>query len=105
MAIKIGEQSQNIKIMSEKETRRKLMNRAKELNIEYDMKMLLDKFDNLLKKCTNQKERDDIAKLGAYEVYALLDKGGKLYVNNELIYVDKNCSSNQEEDKNKIIIL
>lgn len=103
MAIKIGQESQNIKILPENETRRKLINRAKELNIEYDMRMLLDKFDKLLNNCTNAKEREDISKLGIYEVYALLDKGGKLYVNNELIYVDKNCSSNYDDDK-KIII-
>lgn len=76
------------KILPENETRKRLLKHAKLVGCEYDMKMLFKKYDNLLKNCTNEKEREDISKLGAYEVYRLLGGGGELYVDGKLVAKD-----------------
>jgi hypothetical protein len=78
----------NNKVMSEKETRRRLLQHAREVGCEGDMIKILDKYDNLLRNCTNEKERKDISSLGAYEVYRLLGGGGELYVNGQLVAKD-----------------
>ena len=82
--------SKNIsnKVLPEQETRRRLLKHARLVGCEGDMKILLDKYDRLLRNCTNTKERNDIAKLGAYEVYSLLGGGGELYVDGELVAKD-----------------
>jgi hypothetical protein len=76
------------KVLSEDETRLRLLKHARLVGCEGDMKLLLDKYDRLLRNCTNEKERSDISKLGAYEVYRLLGGGGELYVNGELVAKD-----------------
>ncbi len=52
------------------------------------MMLLFAKYDKLLRNCTNDKEREDISKLGAYEVYRLLGGGGELYINGQLVAKD-----------------
>ena len=73
------------KVSSEKETRRNFLKHARLRGCEQEMLMLFAKYDNLLRNCTNEKERVDIGKLGALEVYRLLGGGGELYVNGELV--------------------
>lgn len=75
-----------VKIASEAETRKKLLLDAKRKGYEPELLKLFNKYDNLLRNCSNQKERQDIGKLGAYEIFVLLDKGGDLYVDGELVY-------------------
>lgn len=75
----------NNKVFNEQETRRRLLLRAKENNCEGDMILLFDKYDRLLRNCTNAKEREDIAKLGNYEMWRLLGGGGELYVDGKLV--------------------
>lgn len=101
---KNGQPELNIsdRVLPEQETRRKVLNRCKQLGCYNEAIAIFNKYDKLLYKCTNQKERDDIAKLGIYEMYVLMEKGGKLYVKNELIYTDPDDPSNQSD--NKIII-
>lgn len=77
------------KVMSEKETRRNLIKQSRMLGCEQQMLMLFTKYDNLLRNCTNEKERTDIGKLGALEIYKLLGGGGELYVNGELVSKEK----------------
>ena len=76
------------KVLSEKETRRRLLNHAREIGCEHEMLFLFNKYDKLLHNCTNDKERNDIAKLGAYEMYRLLGGGGELYINGQLVAKD-----------------
>lgn len=76
------------KVMDEKETRKRLLKHARLVGCEPEMKMLLEKYDKLLRNCTNESERADISKLGAYEVYRLLGGGGELYINNQLVAKD-----------------
>jgi hypothetical protein len=76
------------KVLSEQDTRKKLLAHAFMIGCENEMKKLFEKYDKLLKNCTNNKERKDISKLGCYEIYALLGKGGELYVDGQLVAKD-----------------
>lgn len=76
------------KVVDERETRKRFLATAREMGCEREMLMILAKYDNLLRNCTSQKERLDIGKLGALEVYRLLGGGGELYVNGELVVKD-----------------
>ena len=76
------------KVVPENETRRRILQHARLVGCEKDMIILLDKYDRLLRNCTNDRERQDISKLGCVEVYKLLGAGGELYVNNQLVVKD-----------------
>lgn len=80
--------STNDTVLSEKETRRRLLMHARRVGCEKEMMIIFAKYDRLLKNCTNEKERDDIGKLGAVEIYRLLGGGGELYVDNQLVCKD-----------------
>ena len=73
------------KILSEQETRKNLLTHAKMEGCYKEMLMIFAKYDKLMRNCTNDKERKDIAHLGCYEMYALLGKGGELYVDGLLV--------------------
>jgi hypothetical protein len=77
------------KVLPEQETRRRLLSHARLVGCEKDMLLLFKKYDNLLRNCTNEKERSDIGKLGAYETYRLLGGGGELYVDGQLVCKDR----------------
>jgi hypothetical protein len=77
-----------IKVESEKKTRQKLLADARKQGCEKEMLILFSKYDKLLRNCSNQKEREDIGKLGATEIFFLLGGGGELYINGELIVKD-----------------
>lgn len=77
------------KVVAERETRKRLLNHARLVGCEKDMLLIFSKYDNLMRICTNEKERADIAKLGGVEIYKLLGGGGELYINNELVCKDK----------------
>lgn len=84
------------KVMPEQETRRKILHHAKQVGCEGDMLKLFCKIDKLMINCTNAREREDIGKMGAYEVWNLLGGGGQLYVGGQLIADDSK--------ENKIIL-
>lgn len=89
MAIKIGNdlsQIENLKVLDERQTRKKLFDRAKSLGIEKDLTIIFNKYDNLMRNCPDEKERADIGKLGAFEVYNLFNRGGELYINGKLVH-------------------
>jgi len=77
------------KVLEERETRKRLLTHARLVGCERDMLLLFAKYDKLMRNCTNDKERQDIAKLGAYETYQLLGGGGELYVDGQLVAKDK----------------
>lgn len=91
------------KVLSEKETRKRLMNFARGYGLEKDLLLILSKWDNKIKYCTDLKEKQDMAKLAAVEVHALLGKKGHLYVDNQLVYKDYSQEL-EEKDKEKLII-
>ena len=76
------------KVLSEHESRKRILKHARLVGMEKDMLLIFAKFDKLLRNCTNEKEREDIGKMGAYEVYRLLGGGGELYINGQLIAKD-----------------
>lgn len=78
-------ESFNGKIMPEDETRRKILFKARQLGCEKEIRIIFNKIDGLMRNCTNPAEREDIGKLGALEVFQMLDLYGKMYVNNKLI--------------------
>lgn len=75
----------NNKVLDEKETRRKLLLKARYEGYEKDLLLLFAKYDKLIRNATSDKERIDIGKLGAFEIWKLVGSGGELYVNNELV--------------------
>lgn len=77
------------KVLEERETRKRLLNHARLIGCERDMLLLFAKYDKLMRNCTNDKERADIAKLGAVETYQLLGGGGELYVDGQLVCKEK----------------
>lgn len=81
-------QNLNQKPLSEKETRKRLLAHARLVGCEYEMKNTLNQIDLLISKCTNEKEKKDIEKLGIVSIYKLLGGGGELYINNVLVCKD-----------------
>lgn len=73
------------KVLDERETRRRVLNYAKDMGCEKEMLIIFAKYDKLMRNCTNEKERNDISKLGVIEVYRLLGGGGELYVDGQLV--------------------
>lgn len=74
-----------VKVLDERDTRKKLINFARQYGFEQDLIKILNKYDTLLRNCTNEKERKDIGKLGSYEIFCLFGKGGDFYVDGELV--------------------
>lgn len=76
------------RVASERETRSRLLAHARLVGCEGDMLKSFAKYDKLMRNCTNDKEREDIGKMGAVEVYRLLGGGGELFINNQLVCKD-----------------
>jgi hypothetical protein len=76
------------KVLSEQETRRRLLKHARIAGCERDMLLLFAKYDKLIRNCPNEAERKDMAKLGATEMYKLLGAGGELYVDGQMVCKD-----------------
>ena len=76
------------KVLSERETRIRLLNHAAAVGCHKEMLLLFAQFDKLLRNCKNEKERSDIGKLGAVKMYQLLGGGGELYVDGQLVMKD-----------------
>lgn len=77
------------KVLQERETRARLLKHARLVGCERDMLLLFAKYDKLMRNCSNEKERADMAKLGAVETYKLLGGGGELYVDGQLVCKDR----------------
>jgi hypothetical protein len=76
------------RVLEERETRKRVLTHARERGCEREMLILFAKYDKLMRNCNNQKEREDMRKLGALEVYQLLGGGGELYVDGQLVMKD-----------------
>lgn len=74
------------KVLNERETRKRLLTHARLIGCEGDMLLLFAKYDKLLRNCTNEQERRDMGRMGAWEMYNLLGKGGELYIDGQLVY-------------------
>ena len=78
----------NNKILSERETRSRLLKHARMLGCEKDMLIIFAKYDKLLRNCSNEQERIDIGKMGSVEIYKILGAGGELYIDGQLVCKD-----------------
>ena len=86
------------RVVSERETRHKLLSWARRLGYEKDMLILFAKFDKLLKSCPNEGEREDMAKLGWAETLKLMGSYGTFFVDGKVIY-------SREEDQRYSLLL
>ncbi len=83
--MKIGDK----KVLSEVEMRTKLMNYAKNLGCDQELKMIYEKYYRLLRNCKNEQERQAIGAMGVEEVHKFLDMKGELVVDGKLILPSK----------------
>lgn len=86
------------RVASERETRNKLLSWARQLGYEKDMLLLFAKFDKMLKHCTNQEERKDMAKLGWAETLKLMGSYGTFFMDGKLVY------SKEEDQRYSLLI-
>jgi hypothetical protein len=78
-------EEQNIKVnrkLSEAEMRKRAINQARAQGCEMECRMLFDKYDNLLRNCSNDLERKHIAITAIAELHRLLNCQDALVINN-----------------------
>lgn len=86
------------KIKSEAETRRNILALAKSLGCDIEVRKIFERYDKLLKNCTNEVERKQISVMGAAELHRFLDCRGALVVDGqEILPADPNF---KPEDNN-----
>ena len=75
------------KILSERETRKNILEVATTLHCERDIMQIFDKYDCMLKNCTNPMERQAISIAGNEEIHYFLDakRAGAITVNGHII--------------------
>lgn len=73
------------KPVNEKEFRQRLINMARRFNCEGDVRQIFEKYDRLLKNCTNEEERKHIAVTGIAELHNFFYCKGALVVNGEIV--------------------
>ncbi len=74
------------KILSEYETRKNMLEIARMLGCEGDVIEIFNKYDVLLKNCSNVQERHAISLMGNQEIHRLLSSDpGELIVGNKII--------------------
>lgn len=72
-------------VASEKEFRQSLLALGRKFHCEEDIKRILNRYDNLLKKCTNENEAKAIKIMGITELHKFLNCKGALVVNGQEI--------------------
>ena len=85
----INNNVENVRILDEKESRRRWLNLARQLGCEKETIIVFAKYDKLLRNCSNDKERKDIGKLGCIELHRLLSNNGKLVIDGEVVIDDE----------------
>jgi len=66
---------------NEKESRESLLSLSNHWGCQGDVKKILDRYDRLLKNCSNEQEYHDISTMGLVELHKLLGCRGPLVVN------------------------
>ncbi len=69
--------------LPEDKSRENLLSHARQLGCEYEVKQIFNKYDALLRTCTNKSERDQIAILGIVELHKLLSFNTSLVINGQ----------------------
>ena len=73
------------KVKSEAETRKGILGLAKNLGCDVEVRKIFERYDKLLKNCTNELERQQISIMGTAELHRFLDCRGALVVNGQEI--------------------
>lgn len=74
------------KILSEAETRKNILEIARNLGCEGDVIEIFTKYDRLLKNCTNEEEKKAIGLMGNIEIHRLLSSDpGEILVGDKII--------------------
>lgn len=74
------------KILSEAETRKNILEIARHLGCEGDVVEIFNKYDRLLKNCTNEEEKKAIGLMGNMEIHRLLSSDpGEIVVGDKII--------------------
>lgn len=68
------------KPLSEAETKKKLFNLAKSLGVAHEFKLLLGRYEDLMKKCTNVEERRHISIMGNIEIHKFFNFANPLVI-------------------------
>lgn len=76
------------KVLTERETRTRLLNHSRRVGCEREMMILFANADKTMRNCTNDQERKDMSKLFCEQVYRLLGGGGELYLDGQLVCKD-----------------
>lgn len=71
--------------LSEKDTREKLFYLAKTLGCDNELKKIFNRYDNLLKHCSNLEERKQMVVMANVEVHKLFNFKNPLVVNGQEI--------------------
>lgn len=88
--IDINGEQKTVPLVDEKEYRKRLLGEARFKGCEIEMRMIFDKFDKMLRTCSNDEEKKAIGAMGVMEISKLLDSkdvgaGGSLIINNKVI--------------------
>ena len=71
----------NPRFKNEQKSRADLFATARELGCEQEVKLILEKYERAMLKCTNDQEREHIAITGLAEIHKLMGVRGPLVVN------------------------
>lgn len=77
------------KVLSEKDTRSRLLNYAKQQGFYKELILLLHTWDQRMRLCSNEEERKAMGEVGANEIMSLMGKSGTITINNKIVYTDK----------------
>jgi len=75
----------NNKITPEAEFRKRILKFSEQYGCRMEIQQIMDRYDAMLLKCTNPKEREAIGTMGAVEIHKTLDCYGGLVVNSKLV--------------------
>lgn len=70
----------NNKITPEAEFRKRILKFSEQYGCRMEIQQIMDRYDAMLSKCTNPKEREAIGTMGAVEIHKMLDCYGSLIV-------------------------
>jgi len=62
-----------MKVLTEQETRKKLLKLAKTVGCDHELKQIWKKYDYLLQKCTNEIEHKQMSIMGNVEIHKLFN--------------------------------
>ena len=84
---KFNIEGRTVEVSDEATMRQGLLNEATKLGCVSDIRMLFDKYDKLLRNCTNPQEREHISRIGVEEVNKVFAWYQQLYENGQPVLI------------------